>query len=239
MPSPHKIPTFTPLSPSTSIYIPATTTAKTTTKPSTITPPPHLILLCTYLNASPAHIIKYVTGYKRKFPTSRILLVTTSSSHFLVQSAAQWTREFEPAVGSQARGSEGSWWWWWFWGKVKALAIVAGLRVYFAVWFLLERLMGVENVVGVVRRLNDPAQFSADLTRLYIYSGKDELVRAQEVEDHAEETERKGYEVLRLRCLDSGHAGHLLQDEEQFWRSVPGLWGSRILSSPGMVVCAW
>ncbi|KAI9046093.1 uncharacterized protein KD926_003931 [Aspergillus affinis] len=326
MPTPLKIPSFTPLSPCTSIYIPPSSSL---TKPTrqTINPPPPLILLCAYLNASAAHINKYASFYKRLFPTSRILLVTTSSSHFLFQSSKSWDADLDPAVtallslsghsqdqvrnqspdeqlgtekGSQkvllhvistggataatkiaeaymarsgrrlpiakmildscpgvqgwgstvgafsiglaASGQDGSvpWSWSWIWGRVKTPMVGVALRVFFAAWFLGEFTMGIENVVGVVRgKLNVKALFRDDAARLYIYGGKDELVRAQDVEDHADEAERGGYEVLRVRYGDSGHAGHLLQDESRFRASVMHLWDSGILSGPGMVICAW
>ncbi|KAK1146384.1 hypothetical protein N8T08_003171 [Aspergillus melleus] len=326
MPVPLKVPTFTPLSPCTSIYIPPSTAKPT---PQTITPPPPLILLCTYLNASTAHINKYASFYKRLFPTSRILLVTTFSEHFLFQSSRSWTTDLDPAVtallalsgqdqnhvqrqdqrhdrgiGTEKEGQKilihvistggataamkiaeaykarsgatlpiakmvldscpgvQGWGstvgafsvglaasgsshaaplsWGWFFGRVEALVMGVALRVFFGLWFLVESLMGIENVVGVVRgKLNDKTLFRDDATRSYIYSGKDEFVRAQDVEEHADEAERRGYEVLRVRYGDSGHAGHLLQDEGRFRASVLHLWDSEVLSGPGMIVCAW
>lgn len=74
---------------------------------------------------------------------------------------------------------------------------------------------------------------------MYIYSGRDELVHAQDVEEHAEKAEKGGYEVLKVRYLESAHAGHLLQDEGRFWGNVVRLWDSGFLSGPGMIVCAW
>ncbi|KAH8427780.1 uncharacterized protein LDX57_005486 [Aspergillus melleus] len=316
MPTPLKIPSFTPLSPCTFIYIPPSTAKPT---PQTITAPPPLILLCTYLNASTAHINKYTSFYKRLFPTSRILLVTTSSEHFLFRSSKSWTTDLDPAVtallalsgqgqgqdqrvgtekegqkillhvistggataamkiaeaykarsgtrlpiakmvldscpGVQGWGSTvgafsvglatsrdgGLGGWDWVLGRVKALVMGVALRVFFGVWFLIELVMSIENVVGVVRRrLNDKTLFRDDATRLYIYGGRDELVRAQDVEGHADEAEKSGYEVLRVRYGDSGHAGHLLQDEGRFRASVLHLWDSGVLSGPGMIVCAW
>lgn len=126
------------------------------------------------------------------------------------------------------------------WSSGWAFLLGVGLRVFFSVWFLVEGFLGLENVVNLVRRgLNDPSLFRSDAARLYIYSGRDELVHVQDVEDHADEAEKIGYEVIRVRYLDSEHAGHLLYDAERFWGSVKGLWDSAVLSGPGMIVCAW
>ncbi|KAL8925713.1 MAG: hypothetical protein Q9172_002104 [Xanthocarpia lactea] len=69
-------------------------------KPSAIaiTKEPSLILLTAWMNASPRHVAKYTTGYQRLFPTSRILIIVTSTAHFLYQSDSQRIKDLEPAL---------------------------------------------------------------------------------------------------------------------------------------------
>ncbi|KAJ6210772.1 hypothetical protein PSV09DRAFT_1084080 [Bipolaris maydis] len=59
---------------------------------------PHLIVIATWLNASPTQVQAYLSGYKSIFPTSGLLLIATTTKHFLFQPTAQRLRELEPAV---------------------------------------------------------------------------------------------------------------------------------------------
>ncbi|MCJ1448492.1 MAG: hypothetical protein MMC23_009009 [Stictis urceolatum] len=69
-------------------------------KPSgaSITKEPDLILLASWMDASPRHVAKYATGLQRIFPLARVLLITTSTLHFLVTPASQRLRDLEPAL---------------------------------------------------------------------------------------------------------------------------------------------
>ncbi|KAN0074837.1 Eukaryotic protein of unknown function (DUF829) domain containing protein [Elaphomyces granulatus] len=253
---------------------------------------PHLILLASWLNASPRHVAKYTAGYQKLFPTSRILLVTTSTIHFLIQPTSQRINEFEPALGileniqpqeeillhsfssggatavfliaktyqtrtgqplpiskaifDSSPGTAG------YASTVRAFSVTlpkniiawgigaAFLRVLFGIWFFVETVTARENIVDVVRKgLNNEKLFAAKVARLYIYSRKDEMIRWQDVEAHADEAHAKGYKVEKVRYLDSVHAGHLLQDEGRYWSAVTRLWDSEYLTSPGLIVVAW
>ncbi|KAF2676478.1 hypothetical protein K458DRAFT_243098, partial [Lentithecium fluviatile CBS 122367] len=57
-----------------------------------------LILVTSWLDAAPRHVAKYIVGIQKIFPTSRILLITTTSFHFLFQPTTQRLRELQPAV---------------------------------------------------------------------------------------------------------------------------------------------
>ncbi|KAH7111159.1 hypothetical protein B0J13DRAFT_577002 [Dactylonectria estremocensis] len=58
---------------------------------------PRLILLCTWTDASPKHILKYVNGYRILYPSSPILLVQTCSADFF-SSASALSRKAELLV---------------------------------------------------------------------------------------------------------------------------------------------
>ena len=74
---------------------------------------------------------------------------------------------------------------------------------------------------------------------MYVYSVADELIHWRDVEMHAAEAETKGYRVRLVKYVDSGHAAHLLSDEDRYWSAVMGVWDSEYLSSPGLIVGAW
>jgi uncharacterized protein DUF829 len=86
---------FVELSPSAFYRVPPENTKSSW---ASIAKAPHLILLASWLNASPQHVAKYTAGYQKLFPTSRILLVTTSTMHFLLQPTSQRINEFEPVL---------------------------------------------------------------------------------------------------------------------------------------------
>jgi hypothetical protein len=66
---------------------------------TTISKEPYLILLASWLNAEPRHVAKIAQGYERLFPTARLLILSTSTVHFLVQPTSQRIKEFEPVLG--------------------------------------------------------------------------------------------------------------------------------------------
>jgi hypothetical protein len=59
---------------------------------------PHLILLCSWTDASSKHIIKYIHAYRALYPTSPILLARTFSSDFIPTSERVLRRKLEPAI---------------------------------------------------------------------------------------------------------------------------------------------
>lgn len=60
--------------------------------------PPALVILCTWLGgATPKRIEKYTQGYHRLWPSSRILIIRTTLSEYLVQSTSSLHRKLRPA----------------------------------------------------------------------------------------------------------------------------------------------
>ena len=116
------------------------------------------------------------------------------------------------------------------------------LRLLFGLWFLVETLARRENLISIVRRaLNDETLFATHVPRLYVYGGKDELIRWQDVDAHAEEAKMKGYKVTTVRYADSVHVGHLMHDEQRYWGAVKRLWDIEFVSGPGSgsLLVAW
>jgi hypothetical protein len=67
---------------------------------------------------------------------------------------------------------------------------------------------------------------TAERRRTYIYSAEDTLTDWRDVEAHAKEAERKGFEVGLERYKGSKHVAHAREDERRYWgifkRTVEG-----------------
>ena len=59
---------------------------------------PSLILLMTWTGAHGRHISKYTTEYAKMFPSSHIMVITTSSADFLFRSSERKQHRLQPAV---------------------------------------------------------------------------------------------------------------------------------------------
>lgn len=59
---------------------------------------PALVLLCSWMDASPRHVEKYTTYYQTLYPASPILLVTSSTRDFFFNTSARQARELAPAL---------------------------------------------------------------------------------------------------------------------------------------------
>lgn len=101
----------------------------------------------------------------------------------------------------------------WFWGLV------------LSVW-----LWVVGRVGGVARRQQAGVhnerggRARAEVRRTYVYSRGDGVVGWREVEGHAEEARRRGFEVRMERFEGTGHVGHGRGDMGRYWGAVRGAW---------------
>ncbi|KAH8698214.1 hypothetical protein GQ44DRAFT_744244 [Phaeosphaeriaceae sp. PMI808] len=117
---------------------------------------------------------------------------------------------------------------------------MAVLRVFLALWYLVETITATENIIDIMRRgLNDRLLFTTQAARLYIYSMNDQMVPWSDVEAHASNASSIGYKVQTVRYVGSSHCGHIMQDEARYWAAVEQLWNSDYLSAPGLVTVAW
>lgn len=83
-----------------------------------------------------------------------------------------------------------------------------------------------DNLVEKLRsNLNDPELFGGrGMGRLYVYSQSDEIVGAEDVEAHAAEAAKVGWNVRKESYVRSGHVGHMMQDGERYWGAVREMW---------------
>lgn len=70
----------------------------TPSTPTESIPAPSLILLLTWTGAHGRHISKYTTTYANMFPTSHIMVITTSSADLMFRSSARKQHRLQPAV---------------------------------------------------------------------------------------------------------------------------------------------
>jgi hypothetical protein len=60
----------------------------------------------------------------------------------------------------------------------------------------------------------------AEVRRVYVYSEEDTLIAWKDVEAHATEAKRKGFEVRLERFERSAHVAHVRRDERRYWQIV-------------------
>ncbi|KAM3069419.1 hypothetical protein ACMFMF_008636 [Clarireedia jacksonii] len=65
---------------------------------STTTKAPDLIILAAWMNALPKHVAKYTSTYQKLFPSSRILVIVTTTAHILTQPEHKRIKGLEPAL---------------------------------------------------------------------------------------------------------------------------------------------
>ncbi|KAL1638023.1 hypothetical protein SLS58_009044 [Diplodia intermedia] len=102
------LPDFQRLNHKTYLYDPATASTSTSgTEPQTAqrTPgstatSPSLILVCSWMDASPRHVAKYTTYYRTLYPRSPILLVTSATADFFFNTSSRQRRELAPALAA-------------------------------------------------------------------------------------------------------------------------------------------
>jgi hypothetical protein len=86
-------------------------------------------------------------------------------------------------------------------------------------------LMGSESKHNIIcRGLNDKSLFDSNVPRVYLYSRADQMVLLEEVVEHADIAESKGWDVVKVQFEKSAHCGHLREDEAKYWAAVMEAW---------------
>ena len=244
--------------------------------------PPTTILFFAWLGALPRHFSKYITYYKDRYPSARILVIINGNLDLIYRSYATQEKRLEPALQviladtkldgggrllSHAFSNGGS----------NALANLllafhrrtgnpmplralildsAPGRVYIrpladamrmsmpkqtylrlpililvfsllGVLWVVHRVFRLENGVDRLRRLlNDPQVSPLDAKRCYVYSESDKLVKWEDVEEHAYEAGRRGYDVRREKFDASEHVSHMKMDRLKYWTAIEQFWNS-------------
>ncbi|KAK8220846.1 hypothetical protein HDK77DRAFT_441150 [Phyllosticta capitalensis] len=90
------LPGFKPLNHKTYLYTPPELEAQASRRSKD----PKLILLATWMDAHLKHVSKYVLYYRELYPSSPILLLTSSTSDFFFNTKARQKKELAPALAA-------------------------------------------------------------------------------------------------------------------------------------------
>jgi hypothetical protein len=101
-------------------------------------------------------------------------------------------------------------------------AIVHAFMILTRLWWIMTLQRNV--MTQVQEHLNSPELFDQRAPRVYLYSKKDEVIGDEEVEEHAEDATKKGWQVKRVVFEQSPHAGHVREDEGKYWGAVMQAW---------------
>jgi hypothetical protein len=115
---------------------------------------------------------------------------------------------------------------------VRYFGLVFGLLVLAILWFAYCTLIGFEkNVICETRRRLEDERFWSPRTtpRGYFYSKRDNMIYWKDVEEHGVEAREKGVQTTLVRFTESGHCGHVLEDEGRYWGGVREVWEMRDL----------
>lgn len=79
-----------------------------------------------------------------------------------------------------------------------------------------------KNIMTRIRRgLEDQRLWDTwHVSRCYLYSEKDRLIKWQDVERHAAKAGKRGVRVLKVRFRGSEHCCHVKEDRERYWRGI-------------------
>lgn len=92
---------FTPLSNTGKLFLytpPTAASTRSSTASSSKSPTPELVILSTWMDAFPKHILKYVTAYQSLYPSSMILIQLDDMIDFLFRPEYILQRRLQPAV---------------------------------------------------------------------------------------------------------------------------------------------
>lgn len=94
-----------------------------------------------------------------------------------------------------------------------------------SLFWLYNMAAGIEDPFLTMRkRLLDPTFLPQTASRTYIYSKEDELVPAQVVEQHAQESKKLGMDVVLEAYDNTPHVNHLRQNPDRYWAIVKDAW---------------
>jgi hypothetical protein len=149
----------------------------TTTRRDSVCAPldqPHLIILATWMNAQPRHIVKFVAYYAVTYPETPILLLTSSTASFFLNTSRRQRADFDPAIKAilgriDAKNKENS-------ILVHALSNGGGGQIAFLSKLYSElqcrplpaKAIILDSLPGKARFLQGLATFSHDLPKLWL-----------------------------------------------------------------------
>lgn len=61
---------------------------------------PKIIILCSWMSAHPTHVLKYVQGYRTRYPASRIILINSTPPDLFYRRASTQQHHLTPAISA-------------------------------------------------------------------------------------------------------------------------------------------
>lgn len=154
----------------------------------------------------------YQERYGEPFPHQLMTMDSTpGSTDYHFANLTRWSR-------AMALGTAG----WFPWPFVVTQAVWA---VALSLNGLYSALLGREHAGAWGRKaaLNDQYELKS-ARRLYLYSKEDDLIGYEDIESHAAEARRLGWEVDTEVFSGSGHVGHMRKFGEQYWQAIDASW---------------
>ncbi len=109
-------------------------------------------------------------------------------------------------------------------GWMKALISPMAYLVAIMYWVAINILGMADDQKTWASNHNDPAS-NNEARRAYIYSDTDKMVTSAIIEAHADEAERKGFQVWRRELFKgSPHVAHMRTDPERYWNIMKVAW---------------
>ncbi|ORY14389.1 hypothetical protein BCR34DRAFT_585789 [Clohesyomyces aquaticus] len=248
---------------------------------------PQLILLFSWTGAQGRHVEKYATRYQDLFPSSTILVISTSIKDLCFRSPYEKQQRLQPAIeqirsygpvgrvlihcfseGGSNKAVEFAEAYQKVVGKrlqcdalcldstpghprykrlcaamkkslppnriLRASGMVIGAIVLGGFWVAYGVFKGRNNnVISKTRaRLLDEGYWDLSAPRCYIYSKEDELIKWEDVQEHARETAEKGVPVAEV-CYDkSAHCKHMAEDSLKYWDIIIKTWRQGLGEEP-------
>jgi hypothetical protein len=165
------------------------------------------VLVHSFSNGGANQINEFAKAWKSQHGTTMPVRIQVLDSS---PTKGPWMKSHAAISASLPR----TWFWRWFGGIIVHLLLVCT----FIVW-------GKENkAVILCRQMNDVTIFDNTVPRVYLYSRADQMVGFEEVDEHADIAESKGWDVTRVRFEKSPHCGHVREDEAKYWAAIMEAW---------------
>lgn len=168
------------------------------------------VLVHSFSNGGGSQANEFAKAWKAQYGTMMPMRIQVIDS---APTKAAWMRSHKAISASLPK----TLFWRWFGGAMVHLLLLGCAIVWTAT--------GQDNKgIVVFRQLNDDSVFDKAVPRIYLYSKLDEMVGVEEVDEHADLAESKGWNVKRVCFEKSGHCGHVREDEKKYWGAIMEAW---------------
>lgn len=146
---------------------------------------------------------------------SRIPTCTAMPKHVTIFDSAPWTQyDYSKSVVAVMAGIPE--------GIVKMI-VGPHIRLVCLLLYIRYRLFG-GDVFKTWATIHNDKRVVNEKKRIYIYSESDALVPYADVDSHARDATRKGFDVRKELFTGSAHVAHARVDGERYWNIVQSLW---------------